>query len=325
MRLLLIALLFGLSCHVVSSFASFGVIHQLKRQTHNHNSHYPTLLHESKKSGSKGGYKFGDITRSIGRKVTGNKDYQFGDITKGVGKKITGNEEYQFGDVSRWLDSKAKNAVNQATGKDTYEFGDLTKYLDERAKSKASEFTKKDEYVVGDISKEVVRRAWNGEYDFNDMILLLKVLAAFGFTTFSPVANVLPVKMLLEMYDVSLEVEVGGRLVRFLAEALDKRFKEALVGDANYQLGDVTKKKIMGFMGKNVEEGDTYEFGDFSKAVKEKLDTKEQQKQGSSSSSSDGGVIDVKHVVEPIMDIELAKDLDKFDKQWKKQNNIEEV
>eukprot|EP00565_Helicotheca_tamesis_P006569 CAMPEP_0185734272 /NCGR_PEP_ID=MMETSP1171-20130828/21973_1 /TAXON_ID=374046 /ORGANISM="Helicotheca tamensis, Strain CCMP826" /LENGTH=253 /DNA_ID=CAMNT_0028404229 /DNA_START=32 /DNA_END=790 /DNA_ORIENTATION=- len=243
--------LFGLNCHI--SLASFGVFH-LPRH-HHHQKQQPLSLlwaqenndnKENNKPPKKSGYKFGDITRSIGRKLTKNENYQFGDITKSVSQKLTGKEDYQFGDISRWLDSQAKNAVNQATGKDQYEFGDLTKYLDAIAKEKVSNFTQKEEYVVGDISKEVVRRAWSGEYEMKDMLLLLRVLASFGVATFAPVAQILPVKMLLSGYNTALEFEVAGRVTEFLAEAIDRRFKEAITGDENYQLGDVTKKKIMG-------------------------------------------------------------------------------
>jgi hypothetical protein len=90
--------------------------------------------------------------------------------------------------------------------------------------------------MVGDISKEILRRVGSGEYQFKDLVLLCKVLASFGVTVFSPVAGALPVQLLLKMFNYSLEMDVAGRFMEMLAESLDRRFKETLTGNKDYQV-----------------------------------------------------------------------------------------
>jgi len=82
----------------------------------------------------KTGYKFGDISRSLGK--------AFGDKVK----ELTGKEEYQFGDLSRWADTKVKDQLNEVTGKDDYEFGDLSRWIDSRVKDKVNDMTGKWHY-----------------------------------------------------------------------------------------------------------------------------------------------------------------------------------
>ena len=96
--------------------------------------------------------------------------YQFGDISKSIGKKLanainekTGKEKYEFGDLSRWLDKKAKENAASITGKDEYEFGDLSIWVDARVKDKVNEMSGKSEYEFGDLTKEILRRVFSGE------------------------------------------------------------------------------------------------------------------------------------------------------------------
>ena len=180
--------------------------------------------------------------------------YQFGDISKGLAKKaasainkVTGEQEYQFGDLTRYLDRKAKAVVNNITKNDEYEFGDLSRWADSQAKAAMTNFTGRETYELGDITKEVVRRVRAGDYSTEDMILLCKVLLTFG-AGLTPVASMLPAKLLLEMMDVSLAQEVSGRLFVALASTLDKRFKETIAGDAKYKLGDKTRQAIQDLM-----------------------------------------------------------------------------
>lgn len=205
------------------------------------------------------GYKFGDITRSL----IGNR------VNKLTGKDQTG-EAYEFGDLSRWIDACVKDRVNQMTGKadsdEDYEFGDLTQWALQQVGNVTRSYTGKEEYQVGDLSKEVLRRVTTGEYDLQDVWLALRVLLSVGFTAFSPLASVLPIRLLLDLVNMGLTSEVSGRLLEALAGVLDRRVKQALTGNADYQLGDITKNKLQaaigGFTGKA-----SYEVGDITRQI----------------------------------------------------------
>ena len=195
--------------------------------------------------------------------TTTQKGYQFGDITKGLLKKassaaskITGKEEYQFGDLSRWADSQIKQRINNITGEDEYEFGALSRWADSVVKAKIANYTGKDEYVVGDVTKEIIRRVSTGEYATEDVLLLCKALITFG-VGLTPVARFLPAKLLLEMMQFGLVEEVGGRLMSALSKTLDERFKETIMGDPNYRLGDKTKQAVQKLMAMANEQDST--------------------------------------------------------------------
>mmetsp|Transcript_28900 Transcript_28900/g.42841 ORF Transcript_28900/g.42841 Transcript_28900/m.42841 type:complete len:302 (-) Transcript_28900:64-969(-) len=231
---------------------------------------------------TKSGYKFGDFTKGLlkkaGSAVTGEDDYQFGQITKGV----------------------MQNATSAIAGKEVdYEFGALSKALMDKTGMAITNYTGKSNYQVGDISKEIIRRVSSGEYKIEDIFLLCKILLSFG-VGLTPIAGALPAKVLLEMMNVGLAQEVGGRLMETLAETLDKRMKKSITGDANYALGDKTKNAILNFIGK-----DNYSIGDISKKISEL--SKEAQKAGGSKSSGKGFALD------PNMVAELA-DWDKKEK-----------
>ena len=212
-----------------------------------------------KKKKKKSGYQFGDLTKSFFRKS----------VEPNI-NKITGKSEYRFGDLTKHL---AKNMTSSFTGRDCndedyeYEFGDITKAW-------VANFTgQKDGYRVGDLSKAVIRRVRSGEYKVEDMWLMLRVLVALG-AGLTPVAQVLPVKLLLQLLDVALTQEVGERLVGALASVLDERFKEALTGDPNYQIGDWTKRAVLKYIDK-----DEYEFGDIVKTLQRKMEAEKKQQQ----------------------------------------------
>jgi len=227
-------------------------------QQQNDRSSSRDIVNNQGKGADKGneGYQFGDLfLNKVGQHVTGKIDYKFGDVTKAVGRTMTGKNEYEFGDISRWLDSKAKGAVNDITGKDDYKFGDLTRYLDEQAKLSATNFTKKDEYIVGDISKEVVRRATNGEYETEDMLLLLRVLAAFGTHFFAPVAAVAPLQFLLKMYTCGVEMDVANRVLEMLAQSVNTRIKDATVENKNHMVGNMARNVVLEYVGQKAMDG----------------------------------------------------------------------
>jgi hypothetical protein len=224
------------------------------------------------------------------------KGYQFGDFTKSIlGKTanaLTGDsKEYQFGDITKGLKKKAVDAIKEVSGKEDYEFGDLTRALDKKAKMKVAEFTGKSDYQVGDITKEIFRRLGEGEYKIEDIVFLVKVLATLG-ADFSPLASVLPARLLLELMNYSLAQDVGSRILETVTQALDKRFKEAITGDANYEIGNLTKKAFMTFIGKD---GGEYQFGDLTRTVAQKLKEKDGKNLGM------------------VIDAEIVKELDQWD------------
>jgi hypothetical protein len=203
---------------------------------------------------SQTGYRFGDVTRSLIKKATTR-------VTE-----LTGKDTYEFGDLSRWLDDKAKSDCNKVTGqKEAYAFGDLTRWVDQQAKSVAANFTGENEYFVGDISREVVRRVVSGEYELRDIWLALRLLVSTG-VTLNPIASALPLRVLMELVNLGLMQDVGGRVMEVLGKNLDERFKLALTGDSQYRLGDKSKKELRAalssFIGK-----DEYVFGDISQRI----------------------------------------------------------
>mmetsp|Transcript_7472 Transcript_7472/g.8602 ORF Transcript_7472/g.8602 Transcript_7472/m.8602 type:complete len:286 (-) Transcript_7472:131-988(-) len=166
----------------------------------------------------------------------GKDEYKVGDITKEIDGRVKdvvadmrGKEEYELGDLTMGLDKIGKDMVCELTGKDDYEAGDLSTELDTRVKSSVAEFCGKDEYEVGDLTAEIDKRSRAKVYEF------------IGNEEY-------------EFGDISREVENRRRewVKDFLGE-------EAA---ANYQFGDITKKALTGFTGK-----DEYEFGDVTKKL----------------------------------------------------------
>ncbi|CAE6971690.1 unnamed protein product [Symbiodinium natans] len=224
----------------------------------------------------KRGYQFGDLFIN---KLTGKDKYEFGDLSKFVGGKLqeavgnfTGKDSYEFGDITRSLDAKAKAEVCKVTGKDVYELGDLSKYLDAQAKQQVAELTGKPSYEFGDISREIARRVQDSEVvDEEDLRLLLQTVVAIG-VGLTPVAHLLPVQVILNLYTSSVEFELGNRAVSkltgALAQELDRRAKGVLLGQGNenYVLGDLTKAQIQRSVS-SLTGKDSYEFGDISRAL----------------------------------------------------------
>jgi len=122
---------------------------------------------------------------------------------------------------------------------------------------------------LGDISKTVIAKVRSGEYRIDDVYLALRVLLTAGFSVL-PIASLLPVKGLIQLVNLGLAKDMGGRLIEVLVVALDQRMKLVLTGDANYQLGDKSKEQLQlalaRFTGK-----DSYQAGDITKAVMERV------------------------------------------------------
>ncbi|CAJ1403951.1 unnamed protein product [Effrenium voratum] len=107
----------------------------------------------------------------------------------------------------------------------------------------------KEQYEFGDISREIARRAKEAEIDEEDLKLLLRAVLALG-AGLTPVAHLLPIQVLLNLYGSSLELELSQRLLSRLtasmAKELDRRAKEAMLGKGNedYVLGDLTRAQM---------------------------------------------------------------------------------
>lgn len=213
--------------------------------------------------------------------------YSFGDVTRGFLRKgaekineITGKEgEYEFGDLSRYLDAKAKkrvlmarksNATSTTDDEYFYQFGDLSRWVSHLLQERATGFTGEEKYRLGDITKTIVRRVQTGEYCIDDIYLALRVLVAAGIPIL-PVTNALPLKMLLQLVEADLAKDIGARLTESVAASLDARFKQALTGKSDYQLGDMTKDRLRQQLAKFTGK-DQYEFGDIVRALSKSKD-----------------------------------------------------
>ena len=248
------------------------------------------------------------------------RGYQFGDFTKSIVNKVTGKDEYQFGDLSRWLDLQAKRKVNELTDKNEYEFGDLSRWIDARVKENVNAFTGSEDYQFGDVTKEIAKRVANRNYDLSEIVILCKALLSFG-VGLSPVSGLLPVKLLVDMINFSIMTDVNEKLIGALTLELDRRMKQAMVGDPDYALGDLTKKAILNFIDK-----EKYTFGDISKKVFNSLEDKDKPLEkvelfsgtnskvidiGSGESPGDKSTSDI---ALPLMDSEIIKELEEWDK-----------
>lgn len=104
-------------------------------------------------------------------------------------------------------------------------FGDLSREIDKNVKKSVAVFCGKDEYIAGDLSREIAKRA----------ALVAADLAKDGVLEISDVAN-----------------ELNRRRAKWLREYLGK----------DYEFGDITKKAISSFTGK-----EEYKFGDITKKI----------------------------------------------------------
>ena len=183
------------------------------------------------------------------------------------------NKGYRFGDFTRGALNRFQGRVKSLTGKESYEFGDLSRFLDSKAKETVTKFTNKDDYKFGDITKEIVRRLVDGEYSRDDLLLLLKIAATIGINM-QPVAQILPIKVLLDLLNLSLEASVAQtvseKVISSISNEIDARMKEMVTGDRNYQIGDLTKRAVARWTGKE------YEFGDVTKTILRRIDDREE-------------------------------------------------
>ena len=174
-----------------------------------------------------------DLKKNV-RDFVGRDEYKVGDISKEIDSRVKdevarmrGKEEYELGDFVFAMDEMSKNFTETLTGK-PYEPGDLSIELDKRIKSAVADFCGKDEYEFGDLSKEVAKRVQSRVEEF----------------TGKP----------YEFGDVTREIEKRR-----------KEWVKDILGEeaaADYQFGDITKKFIADFTGK-----EKYQFGDVTKKI----------------------------------------------------------
>mmetsp|Transcript_13675 Transcript_13675/g.18335 ORF Transcript_13675/g.18335 Transcript_13675/m.18335 type:complete len:208 (+) Transcript_13675:1-624(+) len=134
----------------------------------------------------------------------------------------------------------------------------MSQRIDSEIKEKVNNFTGQNEYKVGDITRAIIKKVASGEYNFADIVLLSKILIKLG-ADFSPVATILPVRLLLELFDYSIALELSEKFVKTLSVELDKRLSFSSDDEGEYIAGDLTRKAILEYTGK-----DDYSFGDIS-------------------------------------------------------------
>uniref|UniRef100_A0A7S4R085 Uncharacterized protein n=1 Tax=Ditylum brightwellii TaxID=49249 RepID=A0A7S4R085_9STRA len=171
------------------------------------------------------------------RDFLGKDDYKIGDISKELDSRVKtevanlrDKDEYELGDLTLALDKISKDLTCELTGKEEYEFGDLSIEIDKRIKATVSNFCDKEEYEFGDLSKEIDRRVKNRVQEFT------KKDGEYEFG------------------DISREI--NNRRKEWVTDFLGAEAAE------NYEFGDITKKALSNFTGK-----DTYEFGDVTKKI----------------------------------------------------------
>lgn len=248
------------------------------------------------------------------------KGYQFGDITKNLVSKVTKKDDYEFGDISKSIDKTVKEKVATLSGKDkdSYEFGDLSRLLDSRVKEQLNDFTNQTSYEFGDISKEILKRVKSRDYTIDDMFFLFKVLLAFG-AGISPIASFLPAKLLIQLLDYSIIGDVSNRVATAVSEELDRRMKKAFTGDPDYKLGDMSKKAVLNYIGK-----EEYTFGDITNFVVDSVgERKENERirgeQNVLDGTSDAGsnaMRSTRGILDGIDSEAIAKELEEWDKKF---------
>ena len=111
--------------------------------------------------------------------------------------------------------------------------------------------------------------------------MLMKMMLSIG-ASFSPVAGMLPAKVLIELLNYSIIAQAGEMVTSAISTELDRRMKKAFTGDPEYQLGDISKRQLLNFIG-----SDTYEFGSLTRTIIEKMNARDV---GNNDKSAEGGI-----------------------------------
>lgn len=120
-------------------------------------------------------------------------------------------------------------------------------------------------FTIQKVSRTIIRKVAMGDYQLSDITFLCKILIALG-ADFSPVAGLLPVKVLLELFGYSLAIDLGERFMNVLIQELDKRLQwiqdevysdptspstsTAGASGFSYSPGDLTRQAIRSYTGK---------------------------------------------------------------------------
>jgi hypothetical protein len=213
--------------------------------------------------------------------------------------KVTGKDMYQFGDITRYFESCAKNSWNEIQ----MDARDLAQHLDHEMDEKIQEirFTKGQiQDNVQNVTRTLIRKVASEEYQLSEITFLCKVLMALG-ADFAPMAGVLPVKLLLELFGHSIAFGLAERFFTAIITELDRRLEineevKALSaldesnkdvmdgvdivdtsevsslsssrkerGLDNYAPGDLTEQAILEFTGK-----ESYKVGNIAEKQREK-------------------------------------------------------
>lgn len=166
-------------------------------------------------------------------------------------QSLTQDGTLKLGETAKWIDSQAKSGTEMVSSK---------------AKSLVLDFTGKENYNFGDVTNELARRIAQKEIMIQDTVLLIKILLAVG-ASIGPLAKALPLTVLMEALNLSLEARVGTKVLEALASSLDTRIIAAFSSDDKVQIGDAVKRTllsgVLAFTGKS-----KYESGDIGRVVK---------------------------------------------------------
>jgi hypothetical protein len=253
-------------------------------------------------------YQFGDLTRWVDRETrtrvggfwyTSSKNETASQMQSNVNSMKQEQQQQQqhkkpLIDLRPFqnLYTKFGDRVNSVTGKkDPYEFGDLTRWLEAEVRSEVKEVESevKGFYKVArEIRGAKRRRTFMEDEDGkNDQVSDLMNVAFGVFAVFRsitlvsiirlvlklgierPVLRRLPTIILMELVHLILDGDYRPLILRVVAMELDKRFKIAIIGDEDYQFGDLTRRTVSKFTGKN-----QYEFGDITKHILERAEAR---------------------------------------------------
>ena len=104
---------------------------------------------------------------------------------------------------------------------------DLAQHLDHEMDEKIQEirFTKGQiQENVQNVTRTLIRKVASEEYQLSEITFLCKVLMALG-ADFAPVAGVLPVKLLLELFGYSIACGLAERFFTAIVTELDRRLE----------------------------------------------------------------------------------------------------
>jgi hypothetical protein len=254
-------------------------------------------------------YQFGDLTRWVDREArtkvggfwyTSSKNETASQMQSNVQSMKQQQQQQQQRHKKPLIDlrpfqklyTKFGDRVNSVTGKkDAYEFGDLTRWLEAEVRSEVKEvelevkgFYKIARQITGAKRRRTFREDEDGKNDqVSDLMnLAFGVFAVFRSITLvsiirvvlklgieRPVLRRLPTIILMELIHLILDGDYRPLILRVVTMELDKRFKLAILGDLDYQFGDLTQKTVSKFTGKN-----QYEFGDITKRILERAEAR---------------------------------------------------